>query len=344
MIGRCPSAVDPRPAVLADHVWLVNERGVATVEPVPGHEVHGVVWRVGDHDLAALDGFEGVPARYRRTTVTVTTTNGRLDAIAYVDPITEPGPPRDGYLELVLDGAAEHALPAHWIDHLRRWERARFAALVAERAVQPGGPTTLAELLAVDGVVEERVVRSRFGFLAIHGGELEAMTDVIARSAAAASGASYYGVLHPPGYRHHLASTRYDPRHSPLLAELLDHVDVVVSVHGYGRKGFWTDVLAGGSHRALATHVGAHLERRLPGYRVVTELEQIPRELRGLHRDNPVNRPVQGGVQLELPPRVRGTSPRSPKAGPDGVSPIVRDLVDALAAAARTWPGHTGAS
>lgn len=33
MARRCPDATDPRPATLADHDWLINERGVATVEP-----------------------------------------------------------------------------------------------------------------------------------------------------------------------------------------------------------------------------------------------------------------------------------------------------------------------
>ena len=36
--------------------------------------------------------------------------------------------------------------------------------------------------------------------MAYHGGGLEAMTDVIAREAAERSGASYYGVVHPPGF------------------------------------------------------------------------------------------------------------------------------------------------
>ena len=31
MTRRCPDASDPRPAALADHGWLINERGVATV-------------------------------------------------------------------------------------------------------------------------------------------------------------------------------------------------------------------------------------------------------------------------------------------------------------------------
>lgn len=164
------------------------------------------------------------------------------------------------------------------------------------------------------------------------------MTDVIAERAAAASDASFYAVVHPAHERHHLASTRFDPAESAALRRFLDHVDVVVSIHGYGRHGRWLDLLAGGSNRELATHLAAHIGAALPDYAVVTDLADIPPELRGLHRHNPVNRPPGGGVQLELPPRVRGLAPASPPPGDDGVSPVVHSLVAALAAAAATWP------
>ena len=199
-------------------------------------------------------------------------------------------------------------------------------------------PQTLAELLAAPGVSEQVELRSAFGFMAIHGGELEAMTDVVASRAAAAAGASYYGVAHPDGHDAHLSSIHYDPQESALLAAFVGHVDVVVSVHGYGRRDRWTTLLLGGSNRRLAEHVGAELRARVDGYDVVTDLDVIPRELRGTHPANPVNRPPGGGVQLELPPRVRGVSPLSPPPGADGLSQPTRQLIDALVAAATTWP------
>jgi len=55
MALRCPDASNPRRAMLADHDWLINQRGVATVEPFDGTQVHGVVWQLSDHDLATLD-------------------------------------------------------------------------------------------------------------------------------------------------------------------------------------------------------------------------------------------------------------------------------------------------
>jgi phage replication-related protein YjqB (UPF0714/DUF867 family) len=129
------------------------------------------------------------------------------------------------------------------------------------------------------------------------------------------------------------------PQASAALTRFLDHVRVAVAVHGYGRRERWTQLLLGGSNRELAAHLAAHLRPALAGYDLLTDLDAMPEELRGLHRDNPVNLPPAGGVQLELPPRVRGRSPLAPPAGPDGLSPPTTALIEGLAAAARTWPG-----
>lgn len=181
-----------------------------------------------------------------------------------------------------------------------------------------------AELLHCAGVREATVLRSRVGFMAIHGGSLERGTAEIASAAAEAAGASLYTVEQPPDLRWHLPSHLIGPESSTGLAAFLDHVDVVVSIHGYGRDGFWTRLLAGGADRTLATRVAADLRGSLPGFEVVDDLDRIPRELRGLHPMNPVNLARGGGVQLELPPRIRGI-------GPNAVAESTAALVAALA-------------
>ena len=195
-----------------------------------------------------------------------------------------------------------------------------------------------AELLDHEGVEEDLELRSRFGFMAFHGGNLEAGTDLIARAAAAQSESSLYAVRQPVGLRWHIPSIEVTPDDSPSLARFLDHVDVVVAVHGFGRQGLWTTLLLGGSHRPLATHLAQHLRASLDGYAVVDDLEEIPRELRGVHRDNPVNRCRDGGVQLELPPRVRSHGPFWAHLPPGEPIPHTADLVSGLVAAATTWP------
>jgi phage replication-related protein YjqB (UPF0714/DUF867 family) len=200
-----------------------------------------------------------------------------------------------------------------------------------------GNEAQFASLLAHPGVEEVLELRGRFGFMAFHGGSLEEMTDIVARAAAEQAGASYYGVHQPPGLQWHLPSTAIDPDASASLATFLDHVDIVVTVHGYGRQGYWATLLLGGGNRELADHVGRALTAALPAYEIATSMERIPQPLRGLHPRNPVNRPRAGGVQLELPPRVRGQSPLWWDWDGPGLTPHTRALIGALAEAATTW-------
>jgi len=193
-----------------------------------------------------------------------------------------------------------------------------------------------ARLLAQPGVTEHVELGSDFGFLAFHGGALEEITDEIAVEAAARSGASVYTVSQPHDQQWHLPSHLVDPDDSEQLAAFLDHVDVAVAVHGYGRVDHWRTVLVGGCDRALAEHVAVHLIPRCLHYEVVAHIDRIPRELRGLHPDNPINRVRGGGVQVELPPRIRGLSRLFPHAGP-GRMPHLEGLIEGLASAALTW-------
>jgi phage replication-related protein YjqB (UPF0714/DUF867 family) len=338
MADRCPGACDPAEAVLADHTWICNEQGVATVVPVQGRPVHGLLWDVMPSHIKSLDGYEGVAkGHYRRETIGVTElASGRsVDAFIYIACNSEPGPPRPGYMDKVIGGATEHRLPEWWLTYLRGWVRTGNPPSAGDGLAS--GPRELDELLALPGVTEEVRLGSRFGFMAIHGGDLEVMTDVIAQRAAEASGASLYYVHHPADIDHHLPSIRYLPDRSSSLDRFLDHVDVAVSLHGYGRRGRWTDVMVGGTNRDLAGHVARHVLRELDGYNLVVDLTEFPQGLRGQHPDNPVNRPTGGGVQLEVPPRLRGLSPLSPPPGPDGLSPPTRSFIEGLAGAARSW-------
>lgn len=170
----------------------------------------------------------------------------------------------------------------------------------------------LTELLAHDGVAEHCELDGRIGFLALHGG-LEAGTYELAREAARRTGASLYAVVQPADLRWHLPSNRYALEQSEALSDFCAHVEVGVSLHGYGGlRGTdhrWFTILVGGGSRRHATELGRGLREELHEYTIVDDLARIPRAYRGVHADNPVNRVRGGGVQLELPPRVRGQSP-----------------------------------
>jgi phage replication-related protein YjqB (UPF0714/DUF867 family) len=208
----------------------------------------------------------------------------------------------------------------------------------------------LAELLALPGMREECVLRSHVGFLALHGGSQDRGTDQIAERAAALAGASYYAIVHPAELRVHLTSRLHDPTQSPTLRAFLDHVHIAISVHGFGRDGFalWVDreggliiepygpavrgsqtgplrgIIVGGLHQQLLDAARELLGHRFAGYQVADERVRL-----GFHPDNPVNLPSAHGVQVELPPGLRGIGDFGEILIPrrDGV---VTDVVEAL--------------
>ncbi len=58
-----------------------------------------------------------------------------------------------------------------------------------------------------------------------------------------------------------------------------------------------------------------------------------------MHDRNPVNVPPAQGVQIELPPRVRGSSPMWWDWEGPGLVPHTERLIEGLATAASTWAG-----
>jgi phage replication-related protein YjqB (UPF0714/DUF867 family) len=185
----------------------------------------------------------------------------------------------------------------------------------------------LADLLAIPGMREECVLRSNVGFMALHGGSQDRGTELIAREAAEQSGASYYAIVHPPHLRVHLTSRLHNPVDSAQLETFLGHVDIAISVHGFGRDGFalWIDpnrgliiepygppvrgrqtgplrgIILGGLNSQLLQAARELFQHGFAGYHVADERVRL-----GFHPDNPVNLPPAHGVQIELPPGLRG--------------------------------------
>ena len=137
----------------------------------------------------------------------------------------------------VGDGSPVVDLVTGWSDgdrrlgDRRRPEVARPAARPRARprcSPPPSGSRTrrhqlvgrFAELLAHDGVEEDLELRSPFGFMAFHGGNLEEGTDLVAAAAAEQSGASLYAVRQPPALRWHIPSIEVDPDDSPALGRV----------------------------------------------------------------------------------------------------------------------------
>jgi phage replication-related protein YjqB (UPF0714/DUF867 family) len=203
---------------------------------------------------------------------------------------------------------------------------------------------TYAELLAMPGVIEHCDLRGTFGFMAYHGGALEVTTDVIARQAARRCGASYYGVMQPESLQLHFPSITVTPDGSEALRSFLEHVDTVITIHGYHRMSMRTSILLGGRNRELAAHVARHLQAALPQYETVDNIKKIPVELQGMHERNPVNVPRNAGVQIELPPRARGVGTFWADHKGDALVPHTRSLIDGLVSAVDEWTARAGAA
>jgi phage replication-related protein YjqB (UPF0714/DUF867 family) len=217
----------------------------------------------------------------------------------------------------------------------------------------------LRELLSIPGVEEECVLRSAVGFMALHGGSQDRGTDHIARRAAEQAGASFYAIVQPHWLRVHLTSRRHDPAHSAAFRKFLDHIGIAISIHGFGRDSFalWVDptvglaiepygpavrdgqtapltgIIAGGKNAELLTSTRDLLSERFAGYHVADERLRL-----GFHPENPVNLPAAHGVQIELPPGLRGIGAFGERLVPqhdEMTSDLIAALVELSGVAAR---------
>ena len=192
-------------------------------------------------------------------------------------------------------------------------------------------------------------MRSAVGFLALHGGSQDRGTDQLANQAAERSGASYYAIVQPADLRVHLTSRLHNPDHSETMRSFLQHVEIAISVHGYGRDGFsvWVDperglviepygpalrgrqtgplrgIIVGGLNGELVDAARRLLHDRFAGYHAADERVRL-----GFHPDNPANLPPAHGIQIELPPGLRGIGEFG-----DQLVPSAEGLVTEVAAA-----------
>lgn len=198
---------------------------------------------------------------------------------------------------------------------------------------------TFEEFLAHPEVREMAVLDGPVGLMAFHAG-LEEGTGAIAEEVAAQSGASLYLAEQPEDLQWHVSSHKVTAAASERLAEFLAHVHVVIAVHGYGRPHLMRSVLLGGRHRGVAEVVGIELSKRLHRYEVLHQLDDIPKPLRGQHETNPVNVVPGGGVQLELPPRLRSRLPQWARHLATDQTEHRSALIDGLVAAVHRLTHH----
>jgi len=100
--------------------------GKANITIVAGKVVWGVLYRLTEQQMKALDRYEGVPEHYRRSEVNVIDTEGnKIAAQVYLARKVRKGLKPDRlYLQRIIQGAEEHNLPSEYIAQLRAVEPA----------------------------------------------------------------------------------------------------------------------------------------------------------------------------------------------------------------------------
>ena len=137
MRRRCPGAEPLGTARLHNWRFVVTRDGYASVTPSLGQVVHGVLWRLGPRDLAAVNVYEAVDSGlYRRRMLTVRHNGGCVQALVYVGRENSLGRPRPGYQDTILTAAREWRLPQDYVRALERWKPARGAS--SARATEAG--------------------------------------------------------------------------------------------------------------------------------------------------------------------------------------------------------------
>ncbi len=94
---------------------------VANLVPDKRSRAFGVVYRLPQEALSALDAFEEVPVHYRREVLWVEplSWHARQAAVAYLgqhDWFVEEGRPEEAYLNLLFRGARIHRLPLEYLN------------------------------------------------------------------------------------------------------------------------------------------------------------------------------------------------------------------------------------
>jgi gamma-glutamylcyclotransferase (GGCT)/AIG2-like uncharacterized protein YtfP len=122
MQRRAPEAIPLEPAVLRGYRFLINRAGWATVVPVPGAIVRGLLWNVSDRAIAALDSYEGVDeGLYTRSSVEVERGSAVERAVIYLAADATPGTARRAYIDSIIAAARTIGAPEEYLAELEEF-------------------------------------------------------------------------------------------------------------------------------------------------------------------------------------------------------------------------------
>jgi gamma-glutamylcyclotransferase (GGCT)/AIG2-like uncharacterized protein YtfP len=127
MRARCPGATALGPAALGGWTFLVTADRYASIVPRPGGVVHGVIWRIGPRDLAALNAYESLDSGlYRRRMLSVRYAAQTRRALVFLGRTGDRGQPNPEYLDEIARAARYWNLPPSYTRALARWSPSRW--------------------------------------------------------------------------------------------------------------------------------------------------------------------------------------------------------------------------
>ncbi len=119
---RCNDALPVAIAYVKDFRFIINSMGVATIIPVAGLVVRGVLWQISKSDEDELDIYEGVSSNlYTKENCNVSVSYDNIDALVYIASNSEFGKPRKNYLETIIDGIVSFNGDKDWLDEVQSW-------------------------------------------------------------------------------------------------------------------------------------------------------------------------------------------------------------------------------
>jgi gamma-glutamylcyclotransferase (GGCT)/AIG2-like uncharacterized protein YtfP len=121
MAQLCPQAEAYGVASLRSYKYVMAASGFATVVPWPGSFVHGVLWKVGPREIAALDRYEDVAGGlYRAVQLPIKHNDRLLRALIYLASGDKSGATPAGYVEKIVAAAKDWNLPAAYVEYLAK--------------------------------------------------------------------------------------------------------------------------------------------------------------------------------------------------------------------------------
>jgi hypothetical protein len=138
MRRRCPGAQALGPCRLDNWRFVITVDRYASVVPMPGVAVHGVLWRLTPRDLAALHAYERLDTGlYRGRTLAVRQGAQLRRARVYVGRSTALGRPLPGYQEDIVAAARDWAFPPDYVTELAGWLPSADRGAAASTAAVP---------------------------------------------------------------------------------------------------------------------------------------------------------------------------------------------------------------